>query len=162
MLLDPALGEPTVLTATMKAFIAILQGDRAAAGVFLEECRAAPVSSKTAPALYIEGVYALLVLGDPICVAQLSHAREEFIAAGQSGDAHMATMFWAMAAVFLGNHADARFACDTYVAEAEAAGCRVGTHLGPVVHGSRRTAARRAVPRASAPVRRARTTARHR
>ncbi|WP_327726270.1 winged helix-turn-helix domain-containing protein [Streptomyces sp. NBC_00487] len=122
VLLDPALGEPTVLTATMKAFIAILQGDRAAAGVFLEECRAAPVSSKTAPALYIEGVYALLVLGDPICVAQLSHAREEFIAAGQSGDAHMATMFWAMAAVFLGNHADARFACDTYVAEAEAAG----------------------------------------
>lgn len=121
-LLDPALGESTVLVTAMKAFVAIIQADHPAAGVFLDECRAASGSWKAAPVVYAEGVYALLVPGDPACIAQLARAREDFLAEGQTGDAHMATMFWAMAAVFLGDHAEARAACERYVAEAEAAG----------------------------------------
>ncbi|MEU1183804.1 hypothetical protein ABZ464_40500 [Streptomyces sp. NPDC005820] len=121
-LLDPALGEPTALVTAMKAFVAIIQADHPAADVFLDECRAASASPKAAPLVYAEGVYALLVRGDPACIGRLAHAREAFLAAGHTGDAHMATMFWALAAVFLGDRATARSACDTYVAEAEAAG----------------------------------------
>ncbi|MFD6993635.1 BTAD domain-containing putative transcriptional regulator [Streptomyces sp. NPDC059943] len=123
-LVDPGLGELTVMVPVMKAFVAIVQGDHSAAETHLAECRAvAPEApGRPAPVVYIEGVYALLVPGDPASIAQLVHARGEFIAAGQAGDAHMATMFWAMAAVFLGDRAEARFACDTYVAEAEDAG----------------------------------------
>lgn len=122
-LVDPALGELTVMVPVMKAFVAIVQGDHSAAGTHLAECRAVvPGPPRPAPVVYIEGVYALLVSGDPACIAQLAHARHEFAAAGQTGDAHMATMFWAMAAAFLGDRADARLACDTYVAETESTG----------------------------------------
>ncbi|MEV0218682.1 BTAD domain-containing putative transcriptional regulator [Streptomyces sp. NPDC050704] len=120
--LDPALGEPKVLVTTMQAFIAVFQGDHPAARALLDECHATPASSKAAPVVYIEAVYALLVSGDPACIARFARAREEFIAAGMTGDAHMATMFWALGASFLGAHVEARAACDTYVAEAEASG----------------------------------------
>ncbi|WP_329038896.1 winged helix-turn-helix domain-containing protein [Streptomyces sp. NBC_01725] len=122
-LVDPAPGELTVMVPVMKAFVAIVQGDHAAAEIHLAECRAvAPGAPVPAPVVYIEGVYALLVPGDPASIAQLAAARRAFIAAGQTGDAHMATMFRAMAATFLGDRAEARLACDTYVAEAESAG----------------------------------------
>ncbi|AQU70439.1 BTAD domain-containing putative transcriptional regulator [Streptomyces niveus] len=122
-LVDPGLGELTVMVPVMKAFVAIIQGDHSAAEAHLAECRAvAPGTPRPAPVVYIEGVYALLVPGEPASIAQLASARGEFIAAGRTGDAHMATMFWAMAAAFLGDRAEARLACDTYVAEAESAG----------------------------------------
>ncbi|BCL30070.1 BTAD domain-containing putative transcriptional regulator [Streptomyces aurantiacus] len=121
-LLDPALAEPTALVAAMKTFVAIIQGDQPAARACLDECHAVPAFAGAAPVVYIEGVYTLLVLGDPACIAQLAKAREEFLALGLTGDAHMATMFWAIATAFLGCRAEARSACATYVAAAEAAG----------------------------------------
>ncbi|MFE6287643.1 BTAD domain-containing putative transcriptional regulator [Streptomyces sp. NPDC057877] len=119
---DPALGELRVSVAALKAFIAILQGDHAAARALLAECHATLGEAKAPPVAYVEGVYALLVPADPACIAQLAGAREELLTHGLTGDAHMATMFWAMAAAFLGDREQARAACETYVAEAEAAG----------------------------------------
>lgn len=141
-LLDPAPGEPTVMVAAMKAFVAMVQGDHPAARLFLDECHATSASPKAVPVLYVEGVYALLVSGDPACIPQLARSREEFIEAGHTGDAHMATMFWAMAAAFLGDRTEARAACATYAAEAEATGAewaqtwaQWGTALTELLHG---------------------------
>ncbi|WP_413760784.1 BTAD domain-containing putative transcriptional regulator [Streptomyces sp. MMBL 11-3] len=110
----------------MKAWIALCQGDNPAAETFLAECRARaaelPEGTSSAPVTYIEGAHAMLVRGDPSCVALLARSRERFRAAGQVGDAHMATMLWAMAEAFFGSSASAHAACGTYVAEAEASG----------------------------------------
>ncbi|MEU3254776.1 BTAD domain-containing putative transcriptional regulator [Streptomyces sp. NPDC006997] len=119
---DPALAELLVPTTALTAFIAVLQGDHAVARMLLAECRTALDAAKAPPVVYVEGVYALLVPGDPACIARLAESREELLSHGLTGDAHMATMFWAMAAAFLGDREQARAACETYVAEAEAAG----------------------------------------
>ncbi|MGI5429515.1 hypothetical protein [Streptomyces sp. CA-179760] len=50
---------------------------------------------------FVEGSYALLVDGDTTAVDRLAGAREAFRAAGLTGDAHMATMMWAVAAAFM-------------------------------------------------------------
>ncbi|CAL9654957.1 hypothetical protein SUDANB108_06771 [Streptomyces sp. enrichment culture] len=120
---DPA---PVVGALAMKAWIALCQGDNPAAETFLAECRSAARESANAPSAaavtYIEGAHALLVRGDPAGIALLSEARDRFHALGQAGDAHMATMLWAMAEAFLGTRASASAARDVYVAEAEASG----------------------------------------
>lgn len=108
----------------MKAWIALCQGDNPAAEVFLAECRAAarelPDGPPAAPVTYIEGAHAMLVRGDPAGIALLAEARDGFRAVGQEGDAHMATMLWAMAEAFFGDRPSACAARDVYVAEAEA------------------------------------------
>ncbi|MEU7467672.1 BTAD domain-containing putative transcriptional regulator [Streptomyces sp. NPDC044984] len=108
----------------MKAWIALCQGDNPAAGTFLAECRAAarelPDGPSAAPVTYIEGAHAMLVRGDPAGIALLAEARDGFRAVGQKGDAHMATMLWAMAEAFFGDRPSACAARDVYVAEAEA------------------------------------------
>ncbi|MFF9485446.1 BTAD domain-containing putative transcriptional regulator [Streptomyces sp. NPDC014676] len=108
----------------MKAWIALCQGDNPAAGAFLAECRAVarelPDGPSAAPVTYIEGAHAMLVRGDPAGIALLAEARNGFRAAGQAGDAHMATMLWAMAEAFFGDRSSACAARDVYVAEAEA------------------------------------------
>ncbi|MFF8012835.1 BTAD domain-containing putative transcriptional regulator [Streptomyces sp. NPDC007929] len=127
--------EPSVTTRTptliagalaMKAWIALCQGDNPAAETFLAECRAVarelPDGPSAAPVTYIEGAHAMLVRGDPASSALLAEARDRFRAAGQAGDAHMATMLWAMAEAFFGTRASASSARDVYVAEAEASG----------------------------------------
>ncbi|MEU1917996.1 AfsR/SARP family transcriptional regulator [Streptomyces massasporeus] len=110
----------------MKAWIALCQGDNPAAETFLAECRAVarelPDGPSAAPVTYIEGAHAMLVRGDPASRALLAEARERFRAAGQAGDAHMATMLWAMAEAFFGTRASASSAREVYVAEAEASG----------------------------------------
>ncbi|GCB45401.1 BTAD domain-containing putative transcriptional regulator [Streptomyces sp. NL15-2K] len=110
----------------MKAWIALCQGDNPAAETFLAECRAVahdlPDGASAAPVTYIEGAHAMLVRGDPSSVALLGEARERFHAVGQGGDAHMATMLWAMAEAFFGTGTSARAVRDVYVAEAEASG----------------------------------------
>ncbi|MEU9609794.1 BTAD domain-containing putative transcriptional regulator [Streptomyces sp. NPDC048057] len=119
-----ASGAPAVVVTAMKTFIALVQGDPAATA-YLAECRAAARAGgeqQAAPVEYMTGVHALLVLSDPASIDRLARARAEFAAVGQTGDAHMATMFWAMAAAFLGSGDVARAACAAYVAEAEAAG----------------------------------------
>ncbi|GAA2549023.1 hypothetical protein GCM10010423_56260 [Streptomyces levis] len=115
---------PVVGALAMKAWIALCQGDNPASERFLAECRAAARESAdgpaAAPVTYIEGAYAMLVRGDPASVALLAVARDRFRALGQAGDAHMATMLWAMAEAFFGTRASASAALDVYVAEAEA------------------------------------------
>ncbi|MGW5639685.1 hypothetical protein, partial [Streptomyces sp. NPDC003832] len=75
----------------MKAWIALCQGDNPSAETFLAECRALahglPGGAAAPPLTFIEGAHALLVRGDPRSAALLAEAREQFRAAGQSGDA---------------------------------------------------------------------------
>ncbi|MFE7901492.1 BTAD domain-containing putative transcriptional regulator [Streptomyces sp. NPDC057424] len=121
-------GAPTLIAGAlaMKAWIALCQGDNPAAETFLTECRAValelPDGPSTAPVTYIEGAHAMLVRGDPAARPLLAEARDRFRAAGQAGDAHMATMLWAMAEAFFGTRVSASAARDVYVAEAEASG----------------------------------------
>ncbi|MFJ8666116.1 BTAD domain-containing putative transcriptional regulator [Streptomyces sp. NPDC093600] len=130
------------LATAMKAWIALCQGDRPAARRFAEHCRTAGAHSATAPALYIEGAYDFLVHGSPGCVERLALARDGFRAAGLTGDAHMTTMLWAMAAAFLSPRETAWHACRAYVTEAEAYGAEWArswatwcTGLTEVLHG---------------------------
>ncbi|MFG3507003.1 BTAD domain-containing putative transcriptional regulator [Streptomyces sp. NPDC047821] len=134
--------ELNVLATAMKAWIALCQGDRPAARRFAEDCRAASADSLTVAALYIEGAYDFLVHGSPGCVERLARARDGFRAAGHPGDAHMATMLWAMAAAFLATRETAWLACRAYVTEAEAYGAEWArswaiwcTGLTEVLHG---------------------------
>ncbi|WP_243711296.1 BTAD domain-containing putative transcriptional regulator [Actinomadura sp. KC216] len=126
--LSAALGaevcETTVVVKAMKAFLASVQGDLAAAEAFMNECRSidAPGVQAAPPVTYVEGVYTMLVHADPACIERFAQAREGFHAAGHRGDAHMATMFWAMAAAFLGHREIALSTCGVYVADAEASG----------------------------------------
>ncbi|NDU72967.1 AfsR/SARP family transcriptional regulator [Actinomadura sp. DSM 109109] len=121
--LTPESCETAVVATVMKAFIATFQGDHATARTFLDHCRSDDPSRARSPAVaYVEGVHMLLALGDPACIDKLVGAREGFRAAGQTGDAHMATMFWAIAAAFLGNQSVAVSACEAYVGDANASG----------------------------------------
>ncbi|MGP4046207.1 BTAD domain-containing putative transcriptional regulator [Streptomyces sp. 2A115] len=110
----------------MKAWIALCQGDNPSAEAFLIECRTMaselPDGAVAPPVTFIEGAHAMLVRGDPCSAALLTEARDQFRAAGQWGDAHMATMLWAMAEAFLGDRASARAALDAYVVEAAESG----------------------------------------
>ncbi|MGW6646718.1 AfsR/SARP family transcriptional regulator [Streptomyces iakyrus] len=123
-----ASGPPALIAGAlaMKAWIALCQGDNPAAGTFLAECRAVarelPDGPSAASVTYIEGAHAMLVRGDPASSSLLAEARERFRASGQAGDAHMATMLWAMAEAFFGTRTSASAARDVYVAEAEASG----------------------------------------
>ncbi|MEV0667415.1 BTAD domain-containing putative transcriptional regulator [Actinomadura luteofluorescens] len=121
--LGPEVCETTITVTAMKAFIATFQGDQETAGAFLEELRSAGPSWSQAPSVaYVEGVHAFLAHGDPACIDLLARAREGFRVAGHTGDAHMATMFWALAAAFLGHQSIAVSARDAYVADAKASG----------------------------------------
>nr|WP_221494277.1 BTAD domain-containing putative transcriptional regulator [Actinomadura coerulea] len=120
--LGPGIRETTIMVTAMKTFIATIQGDQKAAETLMNECRAHELGAQAPPVAYVEGVHALLAHDDPACIEQLARAREGLRAAGHTGDAHMATMFWAMAAAFLGDQSIAVSACETYVAEAVASG----------------------------------------
>ncbi|WP_155058057.1 AfsR/SARP family transcriptional regulator [Streptomyces blattellae] len=122
-------GTPPALAAgglAMKAWIALCQGDNPSAEAFLIECRTLaselPDGAVAPPVTFIEGAHAMLVRGDPCSAALLTEARDQFRAAGQRGDAHMATMLWAMAEAFLGDRDSARAALDAYVVEAAESG----------------------------------------
>lgn len=116
-----------VSTLAMKVWIALCQGDNPAAEVFLAECRAqaaGPEGPPLAPLTFIEGAHALLVDGTSESTSRLAAAREQFLRDGRRGDAHMATMMWAMAEAFLGDPVSARAASREYTAEAEASGAQ--------------------------------------
>ncbi|MES9537842.1 BTAD domain-containing putative transcriptional regulator [Actinomadura sp. NPDC000600] len=143
--LGPGVREETIMVTVMKAFIASIQGDQAAAETFMNECR--DLGAQAPPVAYVEGVQMLLAHGDPACIERLAQARERLRDAGHIGDAHMATMFWAMAAAFLGHQSTAVSACETYVAEADASGAewartwaQWATGLTALLHGDPATA----------------------
>ncbi|MFF8645082.1 BTAD domain-containing putative transcriptional regulator [Streptomyces sp. NPDC015345] len=108
----------------LAAWIALCQGDQPAAERFLAEAvrlgGAAEDGVTPAVLAYMEGAFALLAHSDADSIALLAHARERFRAGGQVGDAHMATMMWAMAAAFLGERGAALAAGREYAAEADA------------------------------------------
>ncbi|MGV9884611.1 AfsR/SARP family transcriptional regulator [Streptomyces sp. NPDC003006] len=110
----------------LAAWIALCQGDQPAAERLLAEAvrLGGAVEDGVTPAVlaYMEGAFAFLVRGDADSVALLAHARERFRAGGQVGDAHMATMLWAMALAFLGEREPALAAGRAYVTEADAYG----------------------------------------
>ncbi|GII96139.1 BTAD domain-containing putative transcriptional regulator [Sinosporangium siamense] len=108
--------------AAMLVFFALVQGDRPATGTFLARFRGLAPGGSPAAGAYIEGLHALLADGDIRAAPLLARARDAFRRAGEYGDAHMATMMWAMAWVFLGDRAVATAARDTYLAEAEESG----------------------------------------
>ncbi|MEV4002392.1 BTAD domain-containing putative transcriptional regulator [Actinomadura sp. NPDC049753] len=118
----PGIRETTVTVTAMKTFIASIQGDQRAAETLMDECRQGDQDVRAPAMAYVEGVHALLARDDPACIERLARAREGLRAAGLTGDAHMATMFWAMAAAFLGDQSVAVAARETYVAEAVASG----------------------------------------
>ncbi|MER7719271.1 BTAD domain-containing putative transcriptional regulator [Streptomyces flaveolus] len=119
--------ELTVGALAMKVWIALCQGDNPAAETFLAECRAQSAGCDdpaVASLTFIEGAHALLVDGTSESIPLLATAREQFLRDGRRGDAHMATMMWAMAEAFLGDPASACAASREYTAEAEASGAQ--------------------------------------
>ncbi|MET9343144.1 BTAD domain-containing putative transcriptional regulator [Nonomuraea sp. NPDC003804] len=109
--------------AAMLAWSALVQGDRATA----EACMTAGGRPADDPAVaavttYVEGSHALLVHSDRRAIPTLSRARAAFRRAGRHGDAHMATMMWAMSCAFLGDGELAGAATREYLAEAETSG----------------------------------------
>ncbi|MGW6022054.1 BTAD domain-containing putative transcriptional regulator [Streptomyces sp. NPDC055099] len=111
---------------TLAAWIALCQGDRSAAERFLADAARLGADSTDDAALgvlaYMEGVFAFLIHGDVRAIPLLARAREGFRSCGQVGDAHMATMLWAMATAFFGEREPALAAGREYVKEAEAHG----------------------------------------
>ncbi|SDJ07264.1 BTAD domain-containing putative transcriptional regulator [Nonomuraea jiangxiensis] len=103
------------------SWLSLIQGDRQGAEAFLAECRV-PAAQAVPAVAYVEGVQALLVRGSAEAIPMLARARQLFRQAGEHGDAHMATMFWAMACAFLGERDAAVAAAGAYLAEAEASG----------------------------------------
>ncbi len=123
--LTPGAPRPAAhLRSRPRAWIALCQGDQPAAERFLARAvrLGGAVEDGVTPAVlaYMEGAFAFLVRGEADSVALLARAREHFRACGQTGDAHMATMMWAMAAAFLGEREAALAAGREYAAEAEA------------------------------------------
>ncbi|MER6829709.1 BTAD domain-containing putative transcriptional regulator [Streptosporangium sp. NPDC000563] len=125
--LSPRRPDPLQVGAVaMVAWIALCQGDRQGADAFMARCRrlAAQLPDTDVPAAVtcVEGAHAMLVHGSPRSIPLLAQARDRFLADGAIGDAHMATMLWAMACAFLGDRELAVTAAETYLADAEALG----------------------------------------
>jgi hypothetical protein len=127
--LDLAPEAPVPLRAgclALVAWIALCQGDQPAAEHFLAEAVKLGKDIAGGEALgvlsHVEGAFAFLVHADVRAIALLARARERFRAGGQVGDAHMATMLWAMATAFLGEREPALAAAREYVTEADAHG----------------------------------------
>ncbi|MFC4895496.1 BTAD domain-containing putative transcriptional regulator [Streptosporangium amethystogenes subsp. fukuiense] len=125
--LSPRPPDPLQIGAVaLAAWIALCQGDRRGAEEFLTRCRRLtsrfPDGDAPATVTYVEGAHVLLIHGDPRSIPLLARARDRFLADGATGDAHMATMLWAMACAFLGDRDTAVAAGDAYLADAEALG----------------------------------------
>ncbi|MFI0975494.1 ATP-binding protein [Streptomyces sp. NPDC021093] len=136
--------ELELAVAAMQAWIALCQGDDGAPRTLTGEQSGPPEllgpprptaptgpaslpdhtgpAAPAAPALFIEGAHSMLVRAEPASIDILVRARAGFLAAGQTGDAHMCTMLWAMAAAFLGDRETAFRSREVYVAEAERSG----------------------------------------
>ncbi len=118
---------PTPLRASaaaLEAWIALVQGDQRAADTFLADARDLARQLDDGDALpavvFVAGAHALLVRGDAQAISLLAQARDQFRHAGEIGDAHMATMLWAIATAFLGDRKAAVAASSEYLAEAKA------------------------------------------
>ncbi|HEX4818384.1 MAG TPA: BTAD domain-containing putative transcriptional regulator [Nonomuraea sp.] len=109
------------VAAALLGWSALIVGDHATADIYMpavERHAADPVVS--ASMMYVRGAYAMLAQGHPHAIALLAQARAGLQRAGRHGDAHMATMLWAMSCAFFGDGALARTATGEYLAEAEA------------------------------------------
>jgi hypothetical protein len=121
--LDPEPPNPLrTSAAALRTWIALAQGDQHAADTFLAECRdlARQLDDELPAVVFIEGAHTMLVRADPQAIPLLAQARDQFRHRGEIGDAHMATMLWAMAAAFLGDRNTAVAANNEYLADAKA------------------------------------------
>lgn len=123
--LDPHLPNPLRAgAAALGAWLALVQGDQHTADTLLGDCLdlAHQLGDGEAPpaVVFIKGAHTLLVRGDAEAIPLLAQARDQFRHCGEIGDAHVATMLWAMAAAFLGDRDTAVAASNEYLAEAKA------------------------------------------
>ncbi|MGW5731741.1 MULTISPECIES: AfsR/SARP family transcriptional regulator [Streptomyces] len=119
---DPAL----IGAATLRAWTALCQGDQTVARTYLTDCYrmagSLPDGGPLPFVLFIQAADAILIHGCPTSIALFDRARRSMRAAGLTGDAHMATMMWAMACAFLGERDAAFAACAEYVSDGRARG----------------------------------------
>ncbi|MFB9908826.1 ATP-binding protein [Allokutzneria oryzae] len=125
----------SVTTLATGAWMSIIQGDRTRAESLmrrcdteLEELLGRFATPKTIaelappPVLWAKGSYGFLVGRDPRSLEVLAAARDRFRAEGATGDAHMAALFLAMGAAFIGQPEQAHESSAAVLAEAEEAG----------------------------------------
>ncbi|GAA3009252.1 ATP-binding protein [Actinokineospora diospyrosa] len=116
---------PRIEAAVNACWIAVCMGDKARADAALARCQAmAPRDPATA---FAEGTHRLVIAGDAAAIHQLARARAELAAAGRTGAAHMAGLFWGMATAFLGSPAEARAVSTEIHTEARAHGAAWAT-----------------------------------
>lgn len=119
---DPAL----IGAMTLQAWVAMCQGEQATARTYLTACyrlaEQIPCGEPLPAALFIRGADAILIRGCPTSITLFDQARRRMREAGLTGDAHMATMLWAMSCAFFGERDAAFAACEEYVADGSARG----------------------------------------
>ncbi|MGW6054797.1 AfsR/SARP family transcriptional regulator [Streptomyces sp. NPDC055189] len=119
---DPAL----IGAMTLQAWVAMCQGEQDTARTYLTACyrlaERAPGGAPLPSILFIQGADAILIRSCPTSIALFDKARHRMGEAGLTGDAHMATMLWAMACTFFGERDAAFAACEEYVADGLARG----------------------------------------
>ena len=118
--------ETAELTATMAttAWVMVTQGRQTEADELLAAVDALLLSrgaSATPPVLFAKGGSLVLGHGDDRAIPLLDQSRQAFRAGGYTGDAHMATMMWAIGCGFAGNAGDT---AAEYLQEATAAQAR--------------------------------------
>lgn len=111
-----------MVASAFAVWIALCQGDPEGADALLAACRerAGRLDGPEPAVTFAEGAYALLRHADPAAIGLLARARAELRRDGRIGDTHLATLVWAMAAVFLGDRETALAAGSEYLAEARA------------------------------------------
>ncbi|MEU6674444.1 BTAD domain-containing putative transcriptional regulator [Streptomyces sp. NPDC046925] len=125
--LPAAVADPALVGAmTLRAWVAMCQGEQDTARTYLTACHRLagriPGSEPLPSVLFIQGADAILIRGCPTSIALFDRARRRMREAGLTGDAHMATMLWAMACTFFGERDAAFEACEEYVADGRARG----------------------------------------
>ncbi|MCP9980337.1 ATP-binding protein [Actinomadura madurae] len=154
--------ERETAAAAMRAFLIIVQGDRRAVPEATAACRAAAAAHPCAPAVYVEGVHALLRGNDARSIALLARARAEFLAAGQAGRRPHGHHVLGHGRRLPGRPGHRRPRSRRLQCRSRDDGSGLGRLLGPVDGRSRRTPARRTVARAGSAARGTGTPARHR
>ncbi|CCH28672.1 LuxR C-terminal-related transcriptional regulator [Actinosynnema sp. NPDC047251] len=124
--LTPVEPTPERIGATVQlGWTMLCQGSQHDAGVVLAQLRELVGDrDDVAPAVLLEGAYAMLVEGDPRCIGLLRRAVDLFAVMGPEyrGDRGNFKLIWALAAGFYGDEATGVAAAEDYLADARAAG----------------------------------------
>ncbi len=118
----PLCRELHVRATAFQAWVAVVLGDADGARALLGTCGDAPGGGASAAVLFARGNLEMFARSSPEAIDLLAEARERYRTLGNLADGHMATVFWAMAAVFLGPADAAVAAAAECLAEARALG----------------------------------------